>query len=161
MKKSSRTKQRSRAALAAAAIALPMLGGMSEADAQKPVKAPTVKRTESFTIKQMSVKGEFKFTPGVAIVGIDTGRIIYRNKSGELFYLEPTTGDMKFIKSTGPAIKRIATAHKDRIAQKISDKTLLDVAIVGADEKGNLLHKTTAGDTFFLDPATGDMIFVR
>ena len=93
MKKSSRTTGRSKAALTAAALAIPFIGALPEAVAQKPTtapsRAPVISPARSnFTIKLAST---------VQLVGIDSGRIVYRNKAGEHFYLDGATGDMVFV----------------------------------------------------------------
>lgn len=166
MRKPTRNSGRTKVALTAAAMTLPMLGGAQEAPAQDPPAGkPTVQRSKTAAIKQIAHKHTIKLTSNVQIVGTDDGRIIYRNSGGELFYLDESTGDMKFIKATSPALKQVVVSHKHRAmkdrALKFSDKTLLDVSIVGTDAKGNLLHRTSQGETFFLDPATGDMVFVE
>ena len=107
------------------------------------------------------------------IVGLDDGHTIYKNAKGEYFYLEPNTGDMKFLstdifmkfttftKSNGKIIKMQKFAA-DAVNHKWNKNIKwYSVTIVGIDNKGNVIQQNSRGEKFYLDPITGDMIFVK
>jgi len=102
-----------------------------------------------------------------SIVGLDNSHTIYKNKKGEYFYIDPNTGDMKFLSADiflkyelhssalkGQAIKMLKYEYKDH-------KGFDQVSLLGVDAKGNVVQQNSRGEKFFIDPFTGDMVFVK
>ena len=99
-----------------------------------------------------------------SIVGMNDGHTVYRNGRGEYFYVDPSTGDMKFL-SSDVYLKMTAIDRSKVSPSKPLHMTKIkftDLAtIVGVDERGNTVQKNARGEMFYLDPATGDMVFVK
>ena len=83
------------------------------------------------------------------IAGTDREHPIYQNARGEYFYLDPATGDMIFVAPDAFV--------KWREVVKVGEQ----VTILGFDEAGHVLQQNARGEMFYLDPGTGDMIFVK
>lgn len=106
-----------------------------------------------------------KLSERFAIVGLDTSHPVYRNAKGEYFYLDPSTGDMKFL-SPDLYNKFSSTV---RVAKGIPVKALkLDgskyggpVRLMGIDAQGNVVQKNPRGELFYLNPTNGDMVLVK
>lgn len=108
---------------------------------------------------------------GLSIVGMEEGTPVYRNSKGELFTLDPNTGDMKvlamdmFIKfaSYRDYIKMNSNARSKTMTHIKFDgiKGEANLTAVGRDSQGHVLHSNAKGEVFYLDPKTGDMVFVR
>lgn len=101
-----------------------------------------------------------------AIVGIDNGMPIYENGRGEHFYLDPATGDMVFLAADAfERFRELTRPVRPGTALKLAKWSAVkfggEVTILGVDAAGHTLHQNARGDMFFLDPATGDMMFVR
>jgi hypothetical protein len=158
MKKSSRTTRRTKAALTAAAMSIPMLGAVHEAAAQETPTKTSTRLSTTTAVKLMSTR-TVKLATNVILIGLDSGHVVYRNKAGELFYLDAATGDMRFLATTSPAVKLIGGV-KGLEGVKRGSKDLSAVSIVGVDANGNVLHRTSKGEEFILDSTTGDMVFV-
>lgn len=154
---SSRAARRTGAAIAATVLALPAVGLTQEALAQKPSEPITRPSTiEHKTALKLGIKLDKHKGEALTIVGLDAGSVVYRNARNEVFKLDPATGDMIFLKAG--AYKSIGVKfHKDLKFSKESAAIIL----IGTDAKGNVLHKNSRGETFYLDAATGDMVFVQ
>ncbi len=190
MKKSAlkkiRSSKRSNMAIAAtAALAtVPMLSNPASVRAQAPStpgtmtprihtisKQPTYLKYSNVTVK---IAGTY------SIAGIDGQNIVYRKADGEFFFIDPATGDMKFVsaaefskyetvKNTGeylrkklPGKMKSGTITVSRI--KFDDAWLKghneygSVTFLGEDASGHDVLKTSSGQTVYLDPATGDFV---
>ena len=145
--KKSRFGAKSKMALAATMMTVPTF-----AVAQKPKAdaSPTDKSASSQSATH-KIGGTY------SVVGSHHGHTVYKNDAGQYFWIDKATGDQKFLSSDvvikqGPA--RSATL---KYTLKGNEK----VTIVGKDAKGHVIQKNARGQKFYLDPATGDMVFVK
>jgi hypothetical protein len=100
------------------------------------------------------------------IVGTDKQHTIYRNARNEYFYLDPATGDMKFVApdayiKIGEQITRSPARATSKTLNPIASKQAGEVSILGVDQAGHVVHQNARGETFYLDPNTGDMVFSK
>ena len=158
------------AALAAVMLAAPALAAptaalpVDQAAAQSP--APTTASRSTGYEKQMSAtrsvghikfKSEYKHKDEYSVAGVGDGHIVFEGERGQLFFVDEATGDQKFV-SRHYVVKLLNSQARDKFpAHKISDK----VTIVGVDQDGRTIISNPAGENFYLDAATGDMIFVK
>ena len=167
MKKTTRKKShsatRSKIAVAATILAIPLLSlpgtGFAEGD---------------------HIYLKIRSTDKFSIAGSSGGHTVYKNTEGKFFYLDPH-GDMKFISvyppvwKIGSELKKAPTTSNappiipiiltDVIISSYSTggrdhKHESEVSILGVDAKGNTVHENSRGEKFYLDAITGDMIFV-
>ena len=142
-------------------FALPTTGAAQE---MKPVEtspaittSPAVKQPApqmvSLYIKWRDI--DEKVGGNVTIVGTENKHAIYKDKNGKMFYIDPQTGDQKFL-SSKQYLKVSMSA-----ARSWPRKYQGQLTLVGVDAAGNVMQKNAAGDTFYLDGATGDMVFVK
>ncbi len=103
---------------------------------------------------------------GVTVVGIDNGNPIYQNARKEYFSLDPATGDMRFVAPEvfmkfreGGTTSRLRSPL--RMEKWRADKFGGQVTLVGVDEAGHVVQQNTRGEKFYLEPTTGDMVFVK
>ena len=155
--------------LTTAIAALPLaLASSLQAQVTNSVR-PVVGGTEVRSV----VGGVFKFaerfhkeSAHYALVGIDQGHTIYQNARNETFYLDPATGDMKFLaadmylKFRESPSKRSAGTRLDLIKWS-PIKFGGEVTILGLDQAGHVVQQNARGEKFYLNPNTGDMVFVR
>jgi len=100
------------------------------------------------------------------IVGLDDGHTIYQNARNEYFYLDPASGDMTFVapetyvKFRERAV-RSSSAVPLRMWKLSAVKFGGEVTILGIDDAGHVVQKNARGETFYLDPNTGDMVYVK
>ena len=111
----------------------------------------------------------------MSIVGFENGSPVYKNSKGEFFTVNAKTGDLSYIKpeefakffcciKMSPSIKRdVASgmATGKRLTHIKIETEINSVSLVGIDNNGNTLQKNTRGETFYLDPVTGDMIYAK
>ena len=167
MKKTTRKKShsatRSKIAVAATILAIPLLSlpgtGFAEGD---------------------HIYLKIRSTDKFSIAGSSGGHTVYKNTEGKFFYLDPH-GDMKFISvyppvwKIGSELKKAPTTSNaaanlqikmtDAIVSSYSNvardhKHGNEVSILGVDAKGNTVNENSRGEKFYLDAITGDMIFV-
>ena len=87
------------------------------------------------------------------LVGMSDGHPVYTNTRGEYFTLQPKTGDFQYLtKDQVTSMMGAAGTIKLRTST---------VTLVGIDASGNVLQKNAAGETFYLNAKTGDMVFVK
>lgn len=112
----------------------------------------------------------------VTIVGFENGTPVYKNNKGEFYTVNGKTGDLNYIKPEEFAKFSCCiklryppdqTASKGGLSSgkhlshiKI-EAEINDISLVGVDSKGNTIQKNSRGETFTLDPVTGDIIFVK
>jgi hypothetical protein len=115
--------------------------------------------------------GELK----MKVVGIDNGTPVFKNDKGEFFTVNQNTGDLNFIRPDQFAqfsypikIRPDMTASKTTPSVvhyphpiKIELDKVTEVTIVGQDAQGHTLMKNSRGENFFIDPITGDLIFIK
>ena len=110
----------------------------------------------------------------MSIVGFENGSPVFKNTKGEFFTIDSKTGDMNFIKPDEFAkfsccIKIRPTAREAgsgmatgrRLSHIKMESEITNVNVLGVDQAGNTIQKNSRGETFTLDPVTGDMIFVK
>lgn len=108
------------------------------------------------------------------VVGIDNGAPVFKNDKGEFFTVNSKTGDLNFIKpeefsgfnyikSHGADAAKTGQATSQRPPRgiKIEIDKVQDVTIVGPDAQGHTVMKNSRGENFYLDPITGDLIFIK
>ena len=109
------------------------------------------------------------------IVGFENGSPVFKNSKGEFFTVNGKTGDLIYIKpeefakfycciKLSPSVKRdVATGMTTgkRLGHIKIETEITGVSLVGVDNNGNTIQKNSRGETFTLDPVTGDMIFVK
>jgi hypothetical protein len=103
------------------------------------------------------------------LVGIQKGYTIYRNSTGHFFTVEPTSGRVTFINENTKTYPTISEKKKGTRSRSLTfnPEWLKDhgpqvyVRIVGVDEKGNIIEENTNHERFYLDPKTGEMLFLK
>jgi len=109
------------------------------------------------------------------IVGFENGSPVFKNAKGEFFTVNGKTGDLSYITpeefskfycciKLSPVIKRdVASgmATGKRLTHIKIETEINSVNLVGVDKNGNTIQKNSRGETFYLDPVTGDLIFVK
>lgn len=165
-KKNPRSAKNRKLAVAATIMAVPMLA--APAFAQVGVQMDTAakgKVSASRTRAYIKFQDRYiKLDQALTIAGLDDGHTVYKNSRGEYFYIDPRSGDMKFIpnevymKFTEKYIKGTSGFPK-HLKYEGSLKHYPMVSIVGVDARGNTIMKNQAGQLFHLDPRTGDMVF--
>lgn len=186
MKKSQATKnRRNNPTLAAALLALPMAAmGVphtlpvtgeiaAQADTRTVTKPDSAVQSKS-SVPFIKFEAAFqKLTGSNWIAGVGDGHTIYQNSRGEFFYVEPSTGDLKTV-SKDYFIKVAATDAKTRQVSGALEKRgsatrrgsaaykmTMEVTLLGVDAQGNVIQQNAKGEKFYLNPKTGDMVFVK
>ena len=105
----------------------------------------------------MKLGAEFKHKGEYAVAGMGDGHIVFEDAQGQLFYVDETTGDQKFVTRkvfSKVELNRVAKAdHWIKLGSKVT--------ILGVGDGGKLIMADKKGEKFYLDPVTGDMIFVK
>ena len=129
--------------------ALPSVGiGQTPAPISKTTDISVPRQLQTATIKL------FKSPLQATIVGMDDGHPVYTNTRGEYFYVQAKTGDFQYLSAD-------QTAAFIKAGTTLAGKGRTSVTIVGMDANGNVLQKNAAGETFYLNAKTGDMVFVK
>ena len=168
-------RKRSAASSSSAALAAVMLAapGLAAPPAAAPVDqatgqsaAPASASRSPGHEKQMSAtrsvghikfKSEFKYKDEYSVAGVGDGHVVFEDERGQLFYVDDATGDQKFV-SRKVAVK----LHRDWASDRIgTHKEKIKYSILGLDQDGRTIMSNPAGESFYLDAATGDMIFVK
>ena len=155
------------AALAAVLLAAPGLAaptpdqqaGQSPAS-ERSVRSPGFEKQmgQTRSYAHIKIKSEFKHKGDYSVAGIGDGHVVFEDERGNLFYVDDATGDQKFVsRKFVIKMQRDATGKSVHFTQKLSAK----VTIVGVDQNGKTIMRNAGGDKFYLDAATGDMIFVK
>jgi len=110
------------------------------------------------------------------IVGFENGNPVFKNAKGEFFTVNEKTGDLNYIKpeefakfycciKIRNAGKMAASGEGMASGKRLShikiETEIGDLNLVGVDKDGHTIQKNSRGETFYLDPVTGDMIFVK
>jgi hypothetical protein len=147
-----------KAAITATMVVVPMFGLGSRGMAQDPSKAGTIPQA-SAEMQEKSVNIFIKYRPtydkykgDTWIAGIGKGHPVYKNSNGDLFYLDPKTGDAKMVSADFGPIKG-APVGIDKMSSKVT--------LIGVDLSGNVIQKNSRGEKFYLNTKTGDMVFVK
>ncbi len=107
----------------------------------------------------IKLKIEYKHKGEYSVAGVGDGHVVFEDERGSLFYVDDATGDQKFV-SRNIFIK----LELDRAGKAIpwqKHKESGKVTILGVDQNGKTIMSNTRGEKFYLDAATGDMIFVK
>ena len=110
----------------------------------------------------------------MTMVGFENGSPVFKNTKGEFFTINGKTGDLNFIKpeefakfyccmkirNTGKSVASGSSSGK-RLSHIKMETVITDLNLVGVDKEGHTIQKNSRGETFYLDPVTGDMIFVK
>jgi hypothetical protein len=146
-----------KAAFTATMVVVPMFGLASKGMAQDSSKAGTIPQA-SAEMQEKSVNIFIKYHPvydkykgDTWIAGIGKGHPVYKNSSGDLFYLDPKTGDAKTVSGDYPI--KGAPVGLDKLSSKVT--------LIGVDLSGNVIQKNSRGEKFYLNTKTGDMVFVK
>ena len=102
-------------------------------------------------------KSEFKHKGEFSVAGVGDGHVVFEDERGNLFYIDDTTGDQKFVSREIFMKVELNRAAKTVAWHKLSGK----VTILGVDQDGKTIMSNAGGEKFYLDAATGDMIFVK
>ncbi len=129
--------------------------------AQSGAKAVQTQTASSFTIKLSNARID------ALIVGMKNGTPIYKNPNGELFTLNSTTGDKEYIKPEEFASLKFYMkmdshmANKSSFTWKFATADVQSVTVLGIDKEGHTIQKNSRGESYYLHPTTGDMVFVK
>ena len=153
-----------RSTIAASLLAVPLMSGTG-------IAAPSPPSDPAITLMQPVQEPALKFasvyvkiTEKFVIAGLDNARTVYRNSRGEVFYLDPSTGDMKFLSAEAWSkyTATLTVTGKPLIAVKVDgSKYSSPVTLLGVDAKGNVVQRNSRGETFHLNPINGDMVIVK
>lgn len=158
------------AALAAVMLAAPGLAAQpaatpaDQAAGQSPAPASASRSTgfekrmsATRSVSHIKFKSEFKHKDEYSVAGVGDGHVVFEDERGQLFYVDDATGDQKFVSRN--AFMKI---RKDAIDARIGTHKMMTVVhILGVDQDGKTIMSNPAGEKFYLDAATGDMIFVK
>ena len=182
MKKSAlkkiRVSKRSKMAIAAAStmMAVPMLGLPPSVMSQPPTKPGPMTPGIHTTVKNaayLKYSEMFQKIVGTySIAGIQGQHLVFRKAGGEFFFIDPGTGDMKFVSAAEwMKYKTLAGAKAWPIKYGGNSQTIkLDalwlkqrqafgnVTLLGEDASGHDVIKISSGQTVYLDPSTGDFV---
>lgn len=150
------------AALAAVMLGAPGLAAPAPTEQAGQVRSPEHAGHSATDEKHPSKaivkwRAEYKHKGEYAVAGDVAGHIVFEDARGNLFYVDEATGDQKFVSRHMYA--KVEIKRSGRVGQliKLSNK----VRILGIDEGGKLIMSNPRGEKFYLDAATGDMIFVK
>ena len=99
--------------------------------------------------EQASAIEGLKATTQVTIVGIANGETVYRGSKGELYTLDPMTGDKTVFNATTKSFDAYIKIDK------------ITVEIIGKDGSGRVIYKDPTGQKFTLNPKTGDKVLAK
>ena len=157
MKKRSKT---SGVVLASAITILPLAGAPALLAQRPAIQRPLTDLAVKFAAKYEKWPADLK------LVGINNGATVYQDSRNQLFTLDPATGDQKFLAAQEYARftdqgTRAGTRAPLILTKWRADKFGAQLAIVGIDAAGHVVNRNARGEKFYLDPATGDMVFVK
>lgn len=170
MARTSDTKRRattsSGAALAAVVLAAP--GFAAPAAVQQAGQAPSIENSGSvavdtkhagkWTKPPMKLGAEFKHRGEYAVAGVGDGHIVFEDERGNLFYVDKSTGDQKFVsRKVFSKVEIQRVGHPGLWIKRMGGK----ITLLGVDQDGKVIMANKRGEKFYIDPATGDMIFVK
>ena len=152
------------AALAAVMLASPALAAPAPAAPLDQSPAPASRSSgfekhlsDTRSVGHIKFKSEFKHKDEYSVAGVGDGHVVFEDERGQLYYVDDATGDQKFV-SRKVAVK----LHRDWASDRIgTHKEKIKYSILGLDQDGRTIMSNPAGENFYLDTATGDMIFVK
>jgi hypothetical protein len=167
MKKGQTKKARraTRAALAASMLAVPatvaVMPTTSYAQRGEEMSKGTTASGEKYVYHTIKLSNAYR------IVGMDNGHTIYQGDDGEYFYIDPKSGDQKFVSSKIFMKYHEFKGESSGKMVKFSDGWIKmhrgadKVTIVGVDADGNTIQKDASGKMFTVDQATGDFTYQK
>ena len=177
-KPSSKTSRNTKAAIAATIMAVPIFGMPSKGLTQ--VRTTTETPMEGKAVKTLWKHSAVleKHKGDIWLAGVGDGHTIYQNSQSDFFYIDPNTGDMKFLSNDyfykgdskdtkGSTRKTFVLPHvleKSGTASRSGGghiKMEAKVKLLGVDNKGNVINENSKGEKFYLNQTTGDMVFVK
>lgn len=146
------------AAPAAAAPPVDQKAGQSPAPASASRSTGYEKQMSATrSVGHIKLKSEYKHKDEYSVAGVGDGHVVFEDERGQTFYVDDATGDQKFV-SRNFFIK----IHMDSAdARVVPHKMMTTVHILGVDQNGRTIMSNAGGEKFYLDAATGDMIFVK
>lgn len=154
MRQKSKRSKGPKIALATTVLAAPIVTP-APAAAQRPAPAP--QRTEHLSRLPVRLGPMLKErAASYTIAGVIDGHTVFRDAKGTLFYLDPKTGDAHVL-ARATAFKHLAPGS----AAYPIEHGHVPVTLVGVDARGHTIMRTAAGETFYLDAKTGDMVNVH
>ena len=127
----------------------------SESSARNPGYEKQMGQTRSYG--HIKLKSEYKHKSEYSVAGVGDGHVVFEDERGNLFYVDGATGDQKFVSRDIFMKLELNRAAKTVAWHKLSGK----VTILGVDQDGKTIMSNPDGEKFYLDAATGDMIFVK
>lgn len=164
-KKTSVTGRRTKAAVAATLMALPMLSSPGVTYGQKGTPAPQTKAAYEGYLKFSSVMEKHK--GNLYLAGVGDGHTIYQKENGEMFYIDTKTGDMKSVSSDvfhkgETKDKKTHSYEKQQTYIKFDGiKGESKVKLLGVDANGDVVHQKPNGEKFIVDEATGHVTVLK
>ena len=106
------------------------------------------------------------------LVACLNGNPVFKSGKGEIFTIDPETGDMNilssevFVKMSGfEKINRINPATKQNSLKTVRKPVTFKfsngidgIKVIGVDEDGHVVQQNASGEKFIIDPASGDMV---
>ncbi len=156
------------AALVAVMLAAPGLAGpaldqkagpspASESSARSAGYEKQTGQTRLYTY--IKLKSEFKHKSEYSVAGVGDGHVVFEDERGNLFYVDDVTGDQKFVERK--IFSKVELDRADKSVPWQKSKNTAKVTILGVDQNGKTIMSNARGEKFYLDAATGDMIFVK
>ena len=87
------------------------------------------------------------------------GHVVFEDGRGNLFYVDDSTGDQKFVERK--IFSKLEMDRADKSVPWQKSKNTNKVTILGVDQNGKTIMSNARGEKFYLDAATGDMILVK
>ena len=139
--------------------------------AQDTITTHTVSLALLPDVDYIKYTGNFEKIPDeFQIVGIQNGYSIYKTTTGNFFTIDPSTGSMIFFTPGKPTkiIATDATTSKRKAKfttimfdpNQVTDNAIV-VRIIGVDKKGNVVEENTEHRRFYLNPETGEMVYLK
>ena len=107
----------------------------------------------------IKLKSEFKHKSEFSVAGVGDGHVVFEDERGNLFYVDDATGDQKFVSRN--IFMKVELNRADKSIPWQKSKNTAKVTILGVDQNGKTIMSNAGGEKFYLDAATGDMIFVK
>lgn len=149
--------------LAAPGLAAPALdqkAGQSPASESSARNVGYEKQTgQTRSYAYIKLKSEFKHKSEYSVAGVGDGHVVFEDERGNLFYVDEATGDQKFV--SRKIFMKVELNRADKSVPWQKSKNTEKVTILGVDQNGKTIMSNPRGEKFYLDAATGDMIFVR
>ena len=158
-------KKRMTTALAGLSLAFPTALLAQRPVPEKPLTEPVVIPGRPVPLKFATMPCCIKQTSMQLVVGLNNGVPVYQNDRGEYYSVNTQTGDLQFLPPDVFAqfhdiTERARSAQTARMTKWHTIKYGGQVAILGVDPVGHVIHRNAQGTKFYLEATTGDMIVV-